>query len=1303
MTMSESSFDNVQIAYDFIEKAQRLTDDGKYVDAQKALEKAEQYAFNNSALINTIRDRSQAVRETRQQFIKKLETQLADIFNQERFDSTSARNLLHILYKEDPNNKLALSLKDELPTKEAAEQERLSIENFRKQLEKIWETALSFEEAGAGAKAVEEYESALNETLKMVGNSPNSALLEGLRRDAQKKRDKAKENWIGMPTLILDKKGKEFVARYNEKKDNGELYAEFFDENGDFVDKLPIDECIRLATDMASKFADSKAEEYLSQARLLIDESPRAAESKIKDALLLAYLSDFMVDSLNLEVQEKIQPAILRRDSATKKINDALKQTDVENAWFLLSEAEEIDAFAPGLEEARNKLIPILKENFFALLSSGKREAEFENFDYAERIFQDLIKNAQQYFNFGEEFDEFPELAQESYDEFIVFRNKIEALEKNLKGILELSETNPELAIEEITHLESQEANSNEISRIERCKNQVEFKLGAEQLFNSLEQKMLSLKDDVEIIPLEEMAKNAVNSYPTEEKFKFLVERINIRGVFLKGVRLRSDPTKRLEAKGLFEEVISRKGDDAFEAKSLIDEIVANEEQEADIEVAIRQAKTALANKDPRLAYMHLEPYRYFVTRQATKLRELISTSQTEWRNAIDQQLEDAIRDREISFPLVEHLIDELERCKSPRVDEWKTRALAPALASAAKDLQELGKFEGALEVWEEAFRLSPNNSMIVDGRRNAQKQRNLINAQLTSDILEKEQSLNDISNLYPDDISIKRILAEFYYSHEKYVEANMIVKQAAVLAKTKVASDYQDDIEAILNLESLLVEANTIEATKLTIYTMLAGNVSIESVWEAKKHYRMLLSEFPDHKEQLEAWWTEISNDNSQKLNEKLSNLLEQPGATWKRTELLIKMYILASENKIQQEINNLVSLTYQRHLPEQLSLVLENPTGKHFGTRMDALKKHIAKAHGLYSELKNISQFESISTQLNIEIPEEEIDIEEKQLLLENMLENLHVVMAKVTEIKSQIQVALATGEWDPIDDSLGNINELEFSNHRGVQNIKKEVESAKKMRQDADEIIQEIKSAFQLEDFQKVNSGLAKLKLSDPAGTMMLLESIEVADPFTGKSITGQSDISKAIKSKESILHRINSWLEKQSPVVEISDIEETIKNYSAEGDFERAIGLAKAVISEENLHVEYGFNKTQWSWGHARRVLKEKIVSDDEINSNKAERLLNEAKTKLQQLEENIQAFKLMATQLEKSETLFYEILNDLTPLIEKVNSSSLFDELFQNKELLKTRQQARELIAEGQKICPNYKLFEQILKNSSIKK
>ena len=68
-------YDSLQMAYEFIEQADRLADTSEYDAAYLALDKAKTYAFNNEALLDDIQGRYDSLKKAQKQYVKGLETE----------------------------------------------------------------------------------------------------------------------------------------------------------------------------------------------------------------------------------------------------------------------------------------------------------------------------------------------------------------------------------------------------------------------------------------------------------------------------------------------------------------------------------------------------------------------------------------------------------------------------------------------------------------------------------------------------------------------------------------------------------------------------------------------------------------------------------------------------------------------------------------------------------------------------------------------------------------------------------------------------------------------------------------------------------------------------------------------------------------------------------------------------------------------------------------------------------------------------------------------------------------------------
>lgn len=1291
--MTQSNiFGSLDIAYEFIERAQQLSDRGKYGEAYSMLDKAESYAFSNTALLDNIRIRRESIRDARQQYIRRLEESAADIFSREPFKSQEAHEALQILLQEDSDNQLAKSLWEELPIKEAAERERHLVEGVERKLTRIWDNARDLEEIGAGRRIIDEYEQALLEASKAAGDTPASIPLQKLKAEAQKRRDTAKEKWEGTPTLILDQKGQELVERFKALKAQGEVSTEFFDENGDFVGRLPVDECIQKAEDMASRFAEQKADNYLGQANDLLETSPGAARDKINEALAFAYLSDLAQKRLERELEEKINPAISVRKTATEMLNGALHQQDVEKAWTTLQDVERTDPYTPGIESAYERLHPLMLYAFDQLLEEGEGLREIEDFANAHDKLQEAKNTAQRFLSYSDGFQNLLPKAQDAIERCRQEENDAIELEKRLSAIADISHTEPELALEDIRSLEKESKSSSAKKKIDRVRIEVEFRLGIEQTFRSLEQRMLSAKDDIELIPIEEAVKQVSLDYPGENRFQRLSERVEARRSYLKACRLKEDPAKRLDAQELLRLVIDQNGDDAIAAQLLVDEISASEQQETDINIAIEEAKEAFKEGDARLAFLRLEPYRYAVSRQSSQLRQLISKAVTQWQEEVERQLTDIVKIGDFNLAKVEVLLNELERSQSPRLDDWKGRVLAPAYASAAIDLQELARWEQSNELWEKAFRLAPTDPRIVDGRRNAQKHRALRKAQITIDPSEKEQILNNANNTYADDLTVKRHLAEFYYSQERYKEARMAITQAVFLSD-KVTPELSKDVEAVRVLDSLIQESEEIERHKLRIASRIAGHTMISDLWDAREASHQLGKEFPNHEEKLRIWWSNITRTATNGMNDEIAKLSERAGTVWERTELSCKILALQDDEQIRRQAERLLKLTYNQ-TPKEIETVINNPLGEGFGLASESLTKHISATKKVQKRLISMGQAEQIFTNLGIDTTNESVNLEKTLFDVEIVLEKLYTAQLLHRRIKEQVEVAIITGEWDSIEDGLKELESIELNDHRGVKILISEVEGERKRRNALLAAAETIVQAIQEEKFEMVEEKLQFLEDEDEADETMIRSSLQVVDPFTKRKI---EDIAAAVSAKLAIINTLAVWNSERQPIVDWTSMRDEAKKLATHGSFKVAINLCQTASGDNNDNVT---DPETWSFGRLKQHLTTPPVTQEEINSFRAQETMKGVFSEVETINGKIEECRALESKLEEDEAEFTRILDDLKHMLEILDTVkgplSFLKE--RTVEVQNAKEATQTLLEEGRKLCPSYSVFEKLEDN-----
>jgi len=1285
----------VSAALECVNRAEKLATQGMYTEAHATLEKARTLTHSdNHVLLETIRNKQDALSEMRRNHILRLEENAHALFNSERFDSQQARLTLAELRKIDPKNELADSLSDQLPDREAADRERQAAQGIRREIEKLWKQAKELEDTAAGARAVEMYEQALTTASKAAGDSPKSIPLNQLKREAQKRRNRAKETWIGVPTIVADKKGQDLVDRYETLKRDGEITAAFFDANGDYIDQLPIDECILRAKEMASQFADQKAQDYLGQVRTnLLTESPGAAHDKIQEALSLAYLSDFAKGTLQRELANRIQPAIQAREKSTNKLKEALREVDdVEVAWRLLIEAEQLDSFTPGLDDARQRLKPLVQQRFQQLIGDGQIYQESEDFETAKSKLRAAVKTAQHFASYDEEFQDLSQRAQRAYEECTVAENKVRQFDSLLANIAQRSQSEPELAKKELEQLATDDTLS--IQSQEKLKQlgiQVDFRLGIEQLFSTLEQQLLASSDEIELIPLEVNAQQACEDYPREKRFTSLTNRIQARRFYLRGQQLKNDPAKRIEARQHLQKAIELHGDDVAAAQQLINEISISEQQEVAIDAAIQEAEKALAIGDSELAYKLIEQYRHSVSLRSREIRHLINQAGTQWQNEIENRLENLVSSGNFIVPEIEELVDKLEQCHSLRVNEWQKRALAPAYAKAGSEMESIS-WEHASEFWDKAFRISPRDSKIIEGRRNAQKWRAIFEADKIFDPKQKEEALLDLDNIYSDEIAVKHRLSEFYFTQKKYFEARMAIEQAKFLADHLTVGT-TDEMQSIQILDSLILEAEKIEKQKLLIQSRISGQTMVNDFWQARISAQQLLNDFTSQKEQLEQWWSDLVTKTGEQIDKQITKLSEEAGTVWKRAELICKILALQPDNSIRSQAEHLLRLTFEQ-LPGLVASIVDNPQGIGFGSSSDALANHINKAKDLQKLLINVTQAQDIFVHLSLRFPEITIDLGESQYKIESTLEKLRLAQDTQRKIRSQISIAIATGEWEPIEDSLEELKYSHLIEHRELSGLRDEVAKAKHRRNTAESRIGELCTAFQNEEFQLVLEHIQIFCDEDPEDETTLGFALTVTDSYTKRKVSGIQSVQSSVDAKINILNQLLNWVGAAQQGVQWEVAQAKVLEHAHRGSFSRAKELLLALLGDGDKHQTL-LNERTWSLGHLYKYYCNVPLAPSEINSIKAKTIIDKVNAQIGNLSQQVKAGEQLLRDLEQNEKMFTQILRDLEPLVSQVNKSSVWEKLTGNTAQKRVKVEIARLVQQGRKLCPHYSAFADL--------
>ena len=122
--------------------------------------------------------------------------------------------------------------------------------------------------------------------------------------------------------------------------------------------RVPVYEAIKIVERQARDYAAEIAVRYRDRGLKLLEEhDPEAAEQEILKAYELFGLDEEERQRCRHLQEDKIKPAVERRAQARALLMEAQRTGDPREAWQLLTEAERLDPFAPGLDQMRHELV----------------------------------------------------------------------------------------------------------------------------------------------------------------------------------------------------------------------------------------------------------------------------------------------------------------------------------------------------------------------------------------------------------------------------------------------------------------------------------------------------------------------------------------------------------------------------------------------------------------------------------------------------------------------------------------------------------------------------------------------------------------------------------------------------------------------------------------------------------------------------------------------------------------------------------------------------------------------------------
>jgi len=865
--MSDSQVTRQTLSY-HLERARSLASEDRFDEALQTLRDAYKLADLTEDDIGQIEAVGQEVEEIRQKRVQALTRDLETLLAKKPEELTPAdldagQETLARLQGIHPN---PVDL-EPLPERWQAHYRRtqiwLDMEATRRELDELWKAPYIL---------LSRYDKALALARQKATEYPDEVAFQELLREAEQKRDQAYREEELLTTQAAQGEFKPLMEELKRGEREGRETLPWYDWGTRETDgkrervlveprEVPAREAIQRLGELARKYEDDKADEYIGRAQAELPAYPEAADKWIQDALSFEYISTSKKDELQTYWHQTIERALENRQRANELVQNALRPEviikDVEAAWGFLDQATEVDQYAPAIGKARNRLRPRLKVHLEGLLRRAAEKRQAGDFETAEDIASHVRKVAER----DKLLQEIAQQAQDLVKKCDADQDFFETIQAEAKQIAGLVDTDLAAAIQALADLEARVAGRPErfqqVLRGTRYAVQARQSLeallaGWEQCFQAIDPTRLDESEAIhqaidELDRLADEVRQAITERGRKPELAYFQERIAARRRFLQG-RLDWENGLYQRAKDAWQLVVKAEKADK-EDISLAEEWLKQAEDAAAVSQAITQAQEHRKNKNYEQSLALLKEWRAKASPKQRDVQDLYRQIETEWADQLKAKIEKLIADieRRPAYRVLVEKVNQLANLRPenaryyqheyfPRIyEEWGDQAWQAGEYAQAEEYYQQAVDLVHGEVW---IRLNRKlyqarrqqayhkiDKLIADGKRDEARQR-------LTEWVGKVPNNNDVQSL--------AWLADLFLEDEEYKRAAIYIQQAEHRLETAEREKNPDQagleqVEEItewrLRLEALRVKTQAvadINQAKLRITERLRPDTSL-------------------------------------------------------------------------------------------------------------------------------------------------------------------------------------------------------------------------------------------------------------------------------------------------------------------------------------------------------------------------------------------------------------------------------------------------------------------------------------------
>lgn len=1367
------------------EEITKSLEGGRLEEAERRLKEWREFAGDSAEFKSVAPKMEKGIEKLRKEKVEGLIREAKALLGDEqKFDEGHIGAMLDRVIAMDTKNPDVPKLRGKVIEKATARRERQIYEETLAKCEALWVREQELVKVKVAPNEILDgiHKVAMEIVAQAILTMPDSLLLRGLAENAKMKYQDAAEAYEAKTTADETKKYRDLRDKLiNWQKEKGADYLIPWVENEIQVPPKPVAEAILETEVIATEYARNKAGEYLRLAEDLIDKhDPRAARTVLEKRIDLFMLPEENDNKLRRFSEERLKPELKKLETSEELLQKAKLLDDPLLGWETVNKAIEAYKWVSGIDETRHSLAERIMSRTEGYLADGEISLEKARTEISEAEIKRNWQTAREKFERAkEQIEKIRQFANEAGLEVMQVRSasllkKSQDLLSNCDREGELIRTMDEAVekLQKILNLNDLKGATREwedlkgiygeltlerFSRLRTLRNRIEGAKHFSTLLRRLEESAFRIHSDpTQVRSALEECKTLIENTEYkkyEEELQVLQEKLQGHLNYLSGLEALEKRGDAGEALSYFGQVTRLKEHpDKEEALNKVKEIGESKKEEARIAKTLEDANTVL-NSHPRRAYELLAGYASQTSLRKKEITELLESARTLWEKQVVGELEMALKQKTPNLKRLRDLADELEKLPQPPTLPYAliNRAKAEASIMESRSYEQQGKWDLAVKAWDQAIQLDGfNHPEYEQKRRDARLRQVEMGLDMAKGEHEARAWLDSLKTEFPSAPQTWEMEAKFYYRIASKPEARAServryytsARQAINIGRDGL-SHVKDHAQALVvggrldDLENKILAEESLARSMSQVEDLLDPGRSQESFKEAVRKVKELQKQIQKNP-LLDDWWRETRIRLISALEQDDDGLTDQN--LWERFDKRGKMLILDPGHARGQELlRNLTSLAMNldteitRATEDRMGLTAQGPDHLALDIQENDLISLRDRGQAAYDMLGQRSQgTDRVTSNLRATLAN-------NLGSLQGFLGQLNTLRQWKTQALHHLNQARVDDNWTNFDRLLSEINRAGFGEHRTIRDLKAKRNEIEDKRKRLLKIRDELLSLAEEPDGRQADTALRRMEIyetdpneGDPADEFGLKSTLQVRDPFSGRSVTGWFVVKPWLQEQKRQQIELANWLvecglshimrdlglpaivtsgDMPRGIAPWTETEKATRQMLDEGAYEDATRRVLFALagekpsrpkdeSEDSKRLQHSIWANHelglLAWNEAINRLSHPPIMREHVKSNLALQILDQGDEALRQVESWVESTKKRKSEIERQKRKWLSAENELEQALRELREAVSSWNLVGKKQRVRSlRERVHRALFDCRAIAPKHPILTDV--------